>query len=87
MQRFFVIAAPPILLLLAEFFVATSAIGISVWPLPSHYSSGNKVLWIAEEIELIYMTVNRTVTFSATLTPEALNVDKLSLTGEQPHLR
>ena len=80
-------ATPPVLLLLAEFLVATSAIGLSVWPLPSQYSSGNKVLWIAEEAEFTYMTVNSTVTFSSTLTLGALTVDKLSLTGEQRHLR
>ena len=80
-------AAPPILLLLAGFLVAISAMGISVWPLPSHSSSGNKVLWIAEEVEFTYMTVNSTVMFSSTLTLEALDFDKLSLTGEQPHLR
>ena len=86
MQRSFVLAALPILFLLAE-FLATSAIGISVWPLPSHYSSGNQTLWIAEDVEFTYMVVNSTVTFSSTLTLEGLNSDKLSLTDERPHLR
>lgn len=76
MQRFLTKTASPILLLLAEFLFATAALGISVWPLPSQYSSGNEVLWIAENVQFTYETNNNIVMFHSSFTPEAFNAEK-----------
>ena len=38
-------------LLAASLFVAAA---VSVWPLPSHYSTGDDVLWVAQEVRFSY---------------------------------
>ena len=62
MQMLFMKMALPILVLLAESLFAAAAIGIPVWPLPSHYSLGNNVLWIAENLQFTYKALNNRVT-------------------------
>ena len=42
------------LALIASFIATTAKAGISVWPLPSHYTSGDSVLWIAEDVQFTY---------------------------------
>ena len=44
----------PIPMLLVWFFAAAVARGISVWPLPSSYSTGDDVLWVAEDVRFVY---------------------------------
>lgn len=56
-----ILFAPPTLLLLAGFLFVTDALSISIWPLPSNYSFGNEVLWIAEDVQFIYETCNNIV--------------------------
>lgn len=65
MQRLFQKTAPPIFLMLAAAgsLFATSTTGIAVWPLPSQYSYGNKVLWMAEDVQITYKTINDIVMF------------------------
>ena len=48
----------PILLVL---FTAAVALGISVWPLPSNYSTGDDVLWIAEDVRFTYRVLHDSV--------------------------
>ena len=57
--------------------LTTVAIGISVWPLPSHYSSGNKVLWIVEDVEFTYVVNNTTVMSSLFPGLKALKADNI----------
>lgn len=61
MHMFLNKTAPPIYVLLAGSLFAAVASGISVWPLPSHYSSGDKVLWIAESVQFTYKTIGNAV--------------------------
>ena len=63
MQIPFSRAASAILVLLTASLIITAATGISVWPVPSHYSSGDKVLWIAEDVTFTYEIVNNLVIF------------------------
>ena len=51
----------PILALVASSIVATARTNISVWPLPSHYTSGSLVLWIAEDVEFSYRAASNVV--------------------------
>ena len=51
----------PILALVASSIVATAKADISVWPLPSHYTSGSLVLWIAEDVQLSYTAASNLV--------------------------
>ncbi len=53
----------PILLLMAGSLIISATIGISVWPVPSHLSSGNGVLWIAEDLHFTYATTSNAVMF------------------------
>ena len=55
--------ASAVLLLLTGSITVTAATGASVWPVPSHYSSGDKVLWIAEDVVFTYEIVNNLVIF------------------------
>ena len=49
--------ASAILLLLTGRLSITAAADIVVWPVPSYYSSGDKVLWIAEDVVFTYEIV------------------------------
>ena len=48
-------------LLAASLFFAAAAVGISVWPLPSNYSTGNDVLWVAEDVLFTYKLLHNSV--------------------------
>ena len=51
----------PIPILLVFFTVAAVAMGISVWPLPSNYSTGDDVLWVAEDVRFTYKVLHDSV--------------------------
>lgn len=87
MKIFFPWMALPILLSLIGSPIATSATGISVWPLPSEYSSGSKVLWIADDVKFTYETANSVVILPSSLSIQIVYADDPSLSGEQSHLR
>ena len=50
----------PIAILLV-LFAAAVARGISVWPLPSNYSTGNDVFWVAEDVRFVYKVLHDSV--------------------------
>lgn len=75
MQKLFKKLIPMFDFLLAGSFFATITIGISVWPLPSHYSSGNSVLWIAEDVHFTYKTSQNMVRFHHAFDLQAFNTD------------
>lgn len=77
-----IIFAPPILLLLPGFLFATNALSISVWPLPSNYSYGNIVLWIAEDVQFAYETFNNIVRLLTSVTLKILNPDEFLLSRQ-----
>ena len=52
-----------ILLLQTGSLIFTAATNMSIWPVPSYYSSGDKVLWIAEDVVFTYEIVNSIVIF------------------------
>ena len=54
----------PIFILLVLFAAAAVATGISVWPLPSNYSTGNDVLWVAEDVRFTYKVLRDSVTIA-----------------------
>lgn len=68
-------------LLLVGSLYATATIGISVWPLPSQYSSGTQPLWIAENVQFTYETINNTtknITYGSQTTNESQPASALS---------
>lgn len=81
MQSYFKKTGPPIFLLLVGSLYAIATIGISVWPLPSQYSSGTQPLWIAENVQFTYETVNNTtknITYGSQTTNESQPASALS---------
>lgn len=87
MQMFFASMALPILLPLVGSPIATAATGISVWPLPSEYSSGSQVLWIVDDVKFTYKTANSSVLLPSSPNLQIVYADDPSLSGEQSHLR
>lgn len=87
MQIFFARMALPILLLHVEYHIAIAATDISVWPLPSDYSSGNKVLWIAYDVKFRYKTSTNIVTLPLSPNLQTVGANDPTLSGEQFHLR
>ena len=55
------LSTQPIPILLVFFFAAAVALSISVWPLPSNYSTGNDVLWVAEDVRFTYKVLHDSV--------------------------
>ena len=79
MPKLFKSTAEPVLILLTGMLFATAAMSISIWPLPSYYSSGDKVLWIAENVQFTYNAVNSTVLFHLALYSRVCSADKPSV--------
>ena len=52
---------PISMLLAASLFFAAAALSISVWPLPSNYSTGNDVLWVAQNVRFTYEILHNSV--------------------------
>lgn len=87
MQTFFARMTLAILFLLVGSPVATAATGISVWPIPSEYSSGSKVLWIADDVKFAYKTAISTVLLLSSPNFQIVCADDRTFSGEHSHLR
>lgn len=86
MQALYRDTAQGFLVLIIGSLFATVTLGISVWPLPSYYSSGNGVLWIAESVQFTYTIANNIVTRLFFPNVRIFDADDFSQPEEQCHL-